>query len=44
MWPSRPSPAQTHERFPMRILAYGIMPNDRHMVLWPRENGELTIN
>jgi putative transposase len=30
------------ERHPMRILAYVVMPNHWHMVLWPREKGELT--
>ncbi len=30
------------ERHPMRILAYIVMPNHWHMVLWPSEDGELT--
>jgi len=25
---------------PMRILAYGVMPNHWHLVLWPRHAGE----
>ena len=32
--------AQEHQ--PMRILAYCIMPNHWHMVLWPQEDGDLT--
>lgn len=31
-----------YERHPMRILSYCVMPNHWHMVLWPREDGELT--
>jgi putative transposase len=30
------------ERDPTRILAYSLMPNHWHFVLWPREDGELT--
>ena len=26
---------------PMRILAYSLMPNHWHFVLWPREEGQL---
>jgi putative transposase len=29
-------------KHPMRILAYCVMPNHWHMVLWPRREGELT--
>jgi len=29
-------------RHPTRLLAYQVMPNHWHMVLWPREDGELT--
>ncbi len=32
---------ETVERIPVRILAYSIMPNHWHMVLWPVRNGEL---
>lgn len=32
---------EAHRRFGMRILAHCIMPNHWHMVLWPREEGEL---
>ena len=32
--------ARKHQ--PMRILAYCIMPNHWHMVLWPEEDGDLT--
>jgi putative transposase len=30
------------ERYPMRLLAYCIMPNHWHMVLWPAKSGALT--
>lgn len=30
------------ERHPLRVLAYSLMPNHWHMVLWPRQNGQLT--
>jgi len=30
------------KRHPMRILAYCVMPNHWHMVLWPRKDGELS--
>ena len=30
------------ERHPLRVLAYCLMPNHWHMVLWPREEGHLT--
>ena len=30
------------QRTPIRLLAYCLMPNHWHMVLWPREDGELT--
>jgi putative transposase len=29
------------ERLPMRILAYCLMPNHFHLVLWPRKTGDL---
>jgi REP-associated tyrosine transposase len=29
-------------RFPTRLLAYCLMPNHWHMVLWPRKDGEVT--
>jgi len=29
-------------RFPIRLLAYCLMPNHWHMVLWPRKDGEVT--
>ncbi len=29
-------------RCPIRLLAYCLMPNHWHMVLWPREEGEMT--
>jgi REP-associated tyrosine transposase len=32
---------ETLERIAVRILAYSIMPNHWHMVLWPTRNGEL---
>ena len=34
--------AEAHERSPIRILAYCLMPDHWHLVLWPREDGELT--
>ena len=30
------------DRLPMRLLAYCLMPNHVHLVLWPREDGELS--
>jgi len=33
--------AETVQRIPVRILAYCIMPNHWHMVLWPIRDGEL---
>jgi len=30
------------ERFGMRILAYALMPNHWHLVLWPRRDGDLS--
>jgi len=33
---------QAHERTGTRLLAYCIMPNHWHLVLWPREDGELS--
>ncbi len=34
--------SETQERFPTRILAYCVMPNHWHFVVWPRKDGELT--
>jgi len=33
---------QAHERTGTRLLAYCVMPNHWHLVLWPREDGELS--
>jgi len=33
---------RTHQLLPMRIICYCLMPNHWHMVLWPREDGELS--
>ncbi len=33
---------QGHERVPMRTLAYCIMPNHWHLVLWPKGDGDLS--
>mgnify|MGYP001385330822 CR=1 FL=1 len=33
---------ETQERVGMRILAYCLMPNHWHLVLWPRREGELS--
>jgi putative transposase len=30
------------DRHPTRLLAYCLMPNHWHMVLWPRVEGEIT--
>ena len=30
-----------HEIVPMRLLAYCLMPNHFHLVVWPREDGDL---
>lgn len=32
---------QTSEQAPMRILAWCLMPNHWHLVLWPQQDGEL---
>ena len=32
---------QAHEQVPMRTLAYCLMPNHWHFVLWPREDGHM---
>ncbi len=33
---------QAVERFEMRLLAYCVMPNHWHLIVWPRETGELS--
>src|SRR3989304_5021043 len=33
---------EAHERIPMRTLAYCLMPNHWHLVLWPRRDGDLS--
>ncbi len=33
---------ETFERTGVRILAYSVMPNHWHLLLWPREEGELS--
>jgi putative transposase len=33
---------QVHRRLPVRILSYCLMSNHWHLVLWPREDGELS--
>src|SRR5207248_5933759 len=33
---------ETLDRFPMRILAYVVMSNHWHFVLWPVHDGDLT--
>src|SRR6185437_10093575 len=33
--------AETQERRPMRLLAYCLMPNHWHLLLWPQRGGEL---
>lgn len=34
--------ARACERLPMRVLAYCLMPNHIHLVLWPRRDGDLS--
>lgn len=34
--------AETQEHVPIRILAWCLMPNHWHLVLWPRQDGELS--
>ena len=34
--------AEVQERVPMRILAWCVMPNHWHLVLWPRLDGDLS--
>jgi putative transposase len=34
--------AEAHERVAMRTLAYCVLPTHWHLVLWPREDGELS--
>ncbi|MDZ7750464.1 MAG: transposase [Gammaproteobacteria bacterium] len=34
--------AKTCDRIPMRILAWCLMPNHWHLVLWPRRDGDLS--
>jgi putative transposase len=33
---------ESHQRQPIRILAYCLMPNHWHLVLWPEEDGQLS--
>jgi putative transposase len=33
---------RTFKQLPMRIIGYCLMPNHWHMVLWPREDGQLS--
>ena len=34
--------AEAHERFGTRVLAYCILPNHWHLVIWPERDGELS--
>jgi putative transposase len=34
--------AEMQDRVPMRILAWCVMPNHWHLLLWPREDGDLS--
>jgi len=34
--------AEVQERIPMRILAWCLMPNHWHLLLWPRQDGDLS--
>lgn len=33
---------RAHQRLPMRVLAYCLMPNHFHFVLWPREDIDMS--
>ena len=33
---------RTHQQLPIRIVSYCLMPNHWHLVLWPKEDGELS--
>src|SRR5262249_12127375 len=33
---------QAHEQVPMRLLAYCLLPNHWHLVLWPRKDDDLS--
>ena len=33
---------EARERVPMRVLAYCVMPNHWHLVLWPKNDGDLS--
>jgi putative transposase len=35
--------AQAVVRYEMRLLSYCLMPNHFHLVLWPREDGDLSV-
>jgi len=34
--------SQAHERLPIRILSYCVMPNHFHLVLWPYHDGDMS--
>ncbi|MCA9234379.1 MAG: transposase [Planctomycetales bacterium] len=34
--------AAANERLPLRVLAYALLPNHFHLVLWPRRDGDLS--
>jgi putative transposase len=33
---------EAHERIPLRLLAFVVMPNHWHLVVWPSQSGQLT--
>lgn len=33
---------EVYERTKIRILSYAVMPNHWHLLLWPRDDGELS--
>jgi putative transposase len=33
---------EAHQRLPIRVLSWCLMPNHWHLILWPRADGELT--
>ena len=34
--------SDAHERLPMRLIAFCLMPNHFHLVLWPHGDGDLS--
>ena len=36
--------AEAHERLPLRILSYCVMPNHWHFVVWPRRGADAEVS